>query len=196
MSDTKEKKKEKLKAGEYGYIDDHKKRQLFKIILWVIAILAVVLGGWLYFGTRINLVTLIGIFLVLPAAKAVVNYAVIMRYHTGDREKYEKIKGMLNDHFMVLSDLVITRYEGSMGLEIVVIHGGNLFAYVPEQKTSVKEIRDYLAESVQYAGSEAIPSVFTDFGKFEAFIKKVSDSKTEIGKKDQLILKDLMSKAV
>lgn len=186
----------RLSGGDYGYIDAYKKRQLVKVILWVIVISAIIAGGWIYTGTRFNVATVVGIILVLPAAKALIALILVAKYHTGSREEYEKIEGLVKKNGRVLADLVLTRYEGSMYVAIAVVRGKNIFAFAPKQKTEPEKIREYLKGSVKAAGSEATPAVYTDFQKYYEFIKKVSARENEPGKTEEKIVSDLLSRAV
>ena len=191
-----EKAKKRLAPGDYGYINAHKRRQAIKVVLWAVLIAAIITGGILYTGTRFNELTIIGIVLVLPASKSLIGLIIIGRYHTGSREEYEKIRALAQKNSHVLSDLVLTRYEGSMLISIAVVHGGNIFAYVPTQKNTPEKIRAYLGESVKAAGGEASPAVYTDFTKYCDFIKKISAAKSGPGKKDDRIVSDVLSRAV
>lgn len=185
-----------IKSGNFGYVDAHKKWQLLKVIFWILLIGAIIAGGWIYSGTRFNVVTVVGIVLVLPAAKAVVGFIVVARYHTGSYEQFEKIYELAKGNCHVLADFVLTRYEGSMHIAIAVIHGGNIFAYVPRQKASPEKIKEYLNICVKAGQSEASPGVYTDFQKYYEFIKKVSASKSGPGKKDETIVAELLSRSV
>ena len=77
-------KKEKLISGDYGYINARKKRQLCIVLLWALVIGAVIGAGWIITGTRLNPATVLGIVLVLPAAKAAVGLFLIISYRSGN----------------------------------------------------------------------------------------------------------------
>lgn len=77
--------RKKIMKGGIGYIDQCKKNQLVKVICWAVIIAAVVGGGWLYFKTRLNMVTILGILLVLPAAKALIALILICHIKAGMR---------------------------------------------------------------------------------------------------------------
>ncbi len=186
----------KIMKGGIGYIDQCKKNQLVKVICWAVIIAAVVGGGWLYFKTRLNMVTILGVLLVLPAAKALIALILILPYQSGDADRFNKVKETAGKAATVLSDLVLTRYEGSMAIHYAVIHGGNIFAFVPSQKTAPEKIQAYLTASVKAGGSSGVPMVFTDFEKFMTALKRVGQSPVETSKKDERIIADLLSRAV
>ena len=189
-------KEKKLRSGDYGYIDARKRRQLILVILWVVVIAAVEIGGWIYFGDRMNTATVVGIVLVLPAAKSLVGLVLIFPYHTGDAGEYEKICSILGDKCEVLADLVLTRYEGSMNVTIVMFHSGNIFAYVPTQKCPPDKIRQYLKQSVKAAGGTVTPVVCTDFKKYVEYAEKIAASEIKRTKKDDAVAADVLSRAV
>lgn len=194
--DTAAGKATKLRSGDFGYIDAHRRLQLLKVILWVVIIAAIVIGGCIYYGDRMNVVTVIGIVLVLPAAKSLVGLVLIWPYHTGDAGQYETVRQLVGDKCIIYSDLVLTRYEGSMAVSIALFHGGNIFAYVPPQKCTPDKIRQYLKQSVKAAGGDATPAVCTDFNKFLEYAKRLADSEISQTKKDAAVAADVLSRAV
>ena len=189
-------KEKKLRSGDFGYIDAHKRRQLIKVIVWIVIIAAVVIGGWIYFGDRMNMATVVGIVLVLPAAKSLVGLVLIYPYRTGDAGEYEKICGIVGDKCQVMADLVLTRYEGSMCITMAMFHGGNIFAYVPAQKCTADKIRQYLKQSVKAAGGSATPVVCTDLKKYMEYAQNIAASEIKRTKKDDAAAADVLSRAV
>lgn len=189
-------KKEKLISGDYGYINARKKRQLCIVLLWALVIGAVIGVGWIITGTRLNPATVLGIVLVLPAAKAAVGLFLIISYRSGKREDYDAIVKLAGSGCYVLADLVLTQYEGAMYIPLAVIRGGNIFAYAPKQKKTSAQIRQYLTLSVKAAGSTAVPSVDTDFQAFSQRIKKIPALKEGPSKTDEAIRRDVLSRAV
>ena len=185
-----------LLPGDYGYISAYKKRQMIKVIIWAVIIAAVITGGWIAAGTRMNSVTVIGMVLVLPAAKTLIGWIVVARYHTGSCKEYDQIMELAGKNSLVLADIVLTRYEGSMAVNIAVLHGGTVLAYVPKQKTSPEKIREYLTEIKKAAQAEGSVSVYTDFNKFYALVKKLSVSQSKPGKTEETLMKELLSRAV
>ena len=184
------------KAGEYGYIDERKKRQTAMLFLWVFLIAVILIAGYIRTGTRLNEATVVGVILVLPAAKTLIRLILLLPYRSGDKEKYEQVKAALKDRGLLYSDLVLTRYEGSMSIYFAVIHGSNVFAFVPSQKCSPDKIKEYLAVSVKSTGSNSSPMVCTEFEKFMGFVKKIGESETKTTKNDQKIASDILSRAV
>ena len=182
--------------GDYGYIQSRKKRQLIKVVIWAVIIAAVVAGGWIATGTRMNTATVAGVILVLPAARSLLSFVVVARYHTGSREEYNKIRALVKENALVVSDLVLTRYEGSMAITMAVIHGGNIAAYVPKQRTAPDKIREYLNQCKKSVSADGSVSVYTDFEKFYAFIKKMSAAKSAPGEKEERLMQDLLSRSV
>ncbi len=188
--------KKGLISGDYGYINYRKKRQLCVVLIWAVIIAAVIAAGWIITGTRMNAATVLGIVLVLPAAKAAVGLFLILGYKSGDREQFEKIRSLGEDHCILLADLVLTRYEGSMYIPIVLIRGGNIFAFAPKQKTDRAIIRQYIGESVKASGSTATPCVDQEFNRFYQRIKKMPPLKEGPSKEDEAIRTDILSRAV
>ena len=187
---------QKLHPGDYGYINYKKKRQLCIVLIWAVIIGGVIAAGWLFTGTRMNVATVVGIVLVLPAAKAAVSLFLVLGYRSGDKKQYEKIRSLTGEHSIVLADLILTRYEGSMYIPIALIRGGNIFAFAPKQKTDEAIIRQYIGESVKASGSTAVPCVDRDFNAFYQRLKKMPPVKAGPSKSDKAICTDILSRAV
>lgn len=179
-----------LKKGTYGYINAYRRVRLHISLLWAGIIAALFIAGLIIFKTKLNFVTMAAVLLVLPAAKAWIAMIVMLPYRSDDKSRYDCIQAMMEGKTAeVFSDIVLTRYEGSMMLSVVVCYNDNLFAYAPKQKKSTAEIKKYLDEIIANAGLSTKSKVYGDFGKYKAAIEALA-AKEDIKGKNMKALKE------
>ena len=130
--------------GTPGYLRKKKSRLGLILILFAAVIALFLIIGYYRTGTRNNICTLIGVLLVLPAAKFVVTWLMLLPYHSIDPARYDEAAALAADADCILADLVLTRYEGRMYLPLVLVRGGHIFAAAPQQKMSRNMITDTL----------------------------------------------------
>ena len=86
----------KAKRGDFGYINNRKKRTLtIAIIYSAISIGIYVLGLVLNHMSRQNLFTVIAVLGVLPIVKQIVGFVVVFPYHSVTEEQYQKVQKAL-----------------------------------------------------------------------------------------------------
>lgn len=186
----------KLQKGQVGYIDRYKKNRIINALLWGLFIGGVFLGGYLYYKTRMNYVTIAAVVCVLPAAKVLVALIVMLPYKSCDPAAFKKLSASLPQNALIDADLVLTRREGSMLISAAVITHGSIFAWVPAQKADVQQIKAYLTQSIIAGGSSAKAIVFDSAEKLAAHLNKLPESEAATKKCHQQIRDDLLSKAM
>ena len=82
----------KVKKGEVGYIDSHKKKVIIKCITEFGISIAIFVLGILQTKSRLNLLTLVAILGCLPASKALVEVIMILPHKSFDKGKAEEVK--------------------------------------------------------------------------------------------------------
>lgn len=190
-------KKARLQKGDAGYIKTAKQRQSIIVLIWVVVIGAVLIAGYMFTKSRLNAATVLGIVLVLPAAKAVVRLILLLPYTSADPEEYARVKKILPPCALIAADLILTRSEGAATyISMAVICGGNVFAFCPGHKKTLAQIARELTESVKAGGGKASPAVFGDFQAFFMQIQKLSSKEETPSNKDEKIRRDLLSRAV
>lgn len=137
------------KKGEFGYINQRKK----KTIAASVAILAVaaaifVTGLFLNKMSKANIFTILAVLCVLPWAKQIVALVVLFPYHSVTRERYDKVAVMVGKPVRLYTDLVITSSEKIMNLDFAVVGYGQVIALVGKNGQDVAYIRRYLSEGV------------------------------------------------
>ena len=139
----------KKTKGEYGYITKTKKYDIIKMLIYMAIALAVFVTGLLLNKMSYsNVFTVVSILFVLPWAKVLVEFIVMFPYKTPEKEDYKQVETVLPEDSRLLSDLVITSEEKSMGLNFMVIGSGFVHALVMNDKQNVDYIQNYLRTGV------------------------------------------------
>ena len=123
VSGNKAKKKHPVK-GDFGYYSYEKKRRTAIVAFLFGICLMIFFTGLIMTGTRRNLLTLVAILGVLPAAKWATSMIMIMLQKPVDRKVYEvteEIAGDLTHGY----ELCVTAYEGRLSLDAVVVCGNS-----------------------------------------------------------------------
>lgn len=154
--------------GEYGYLKKTKKIDIIKMLIYIgVALVIFVLGLFLNKMSYQNVFTIVAILFVLPWARVMVEYILIFPYHTPDKKDYEKWKSILPEQARLLSDVVITSTEKSMGLDFVVMGNGYLFAYTTKEKQDDNYIQKYLKKGIELNSRSYQVRVFKKEKDFE-----------------------------
>lgn len=170
--------------GEYGYIDDAKKRKLILTCLSFTAVFLIFITGVIIYHTNKSLFAVIAAVSALPAAKLLTMYIAMMPYKTGDTEIYEKLKetAAKNSEYQAVigADFIISSTDKSMGIQFAYIINGKLLCLTEHKKTSAKEAETYLKkifdnESCQY-------SVIKVYDNRDRFLKHIESVCMETGK--------------
>ena len=140
----------KAKRGDFGYINNRKKRTL---IYSAISIGIYVLGLVLNHMSRQNLFTVIAVLGVLPIVKQIVGFVVVFPYHSVTEEQYQKVQKALPER-MELTDLVITSSEKIMHLDFLAVGNGRVIGVLGNGKQELSYVREYLSKGVANWGTQ------------------------------------------
>ena len=118
----------KVKKGNIGYIRYEKvKRGLVAALMFAIPLI-IFFTGLITTGTRKNLLTVVAILGVIPAARFAVSWIMIMLQKDADPEMAAATEQICPD-MVKAYELTVTAYEGRMPLDCVVVYGGSIACY-------------------------------------------------------------------
>ena len=118
----------KVKKGNIGYIRYEKvKRGLVAALMFAIPLI-IFFTGLITTGTRKNLLTVVAILGVIPAARFTVSWIMIMLQKDADPEMTAATEQICPD-MVKAYELTVTAYEGRMPLDCVVVYGGSIACY-------------------------------------------------------------------
>lgn len=170
--------------GEYGYITKSKKYDIIKMLIYVgIALAIFVVGLLLNKMSYVNVFTIVAILFVLPWARVLVEYILLFPYHTPEQKDYEKWKAAVPKGSRLLSDIIITSTEKSMGLDFMVLGSGYVFGLAVKEKQDNQYVQNYLKKGVEQNSNAYQVKIFQKEKDFENAIK--SAKAKEISKEER-----------
>lgn len=179
----------KYPKGTYGYVDAQKKIEL----IWSAIYFALPIGlftiGLISTKTRINLLTVIAIVSVLPAAKKLTTTIMLCRFRTGSKSFYEKAKTAAGT-LTVAYDLPLTTYDKKLYVNAVVLGGRNVVFYSENQKDNQSHFEKFLKDILNNNGhTNYTVKLFTDEAQFLNRVKGMAENFQEENKeKDEACL--------
>lgn len=181
----------KVEKGDFGYINDQRKRYLTKIILYVVIALAIFFVGLLLNKfDKANIFTVLAILVVLPWARAVVGYVALWKHHSVTKECYDKITSVLREDQKLYTDMVISSSEKIMELDFIVKGPGTVIALAGTKGQDISYIQAYLTKGCRNWASDYTVKIY-DSGMEEKFIRAIKNMPVrEVVEKDE---QELMS---
>ena len=127
----------KIRKGQYGYRDQHKKSRLLMTGLFVAAIIAQLVARQLTGDQAAkNILTVMAILTVLPMANLASPLLASWKYRTGDPAFYEHARKYETTCTM-LYDLIVTTKEQILPLDVVAVHPNGVFAFCSSEKADL-----------------------------------------------------------
>lgn len=138
---------QKVSKGDFGYLKHKKKMNLLKTVVSFAAVLIVFITGIIINKTRNNICTIMAILLVLPAAKMMVGYVILLPHRSVKKELFDALEAS-RGALCVCYDCVFSNSKSPIGVQAVVITENSVCAYSDEEKADKKlfetSVRDFL----------------------------------------------------
>ena len=132
----------KIRKGEYGYRTSFKKKHIFLISVLAVFIIAQLAARYFTDSQAVkNILTVMAIVTVLPAANLASPLVAIIKYKTPSKEFYEKYS-VYEEKFPMLFDMVLTTKDYVLPMDAVAVHptGINPKVNIHEAEKSLNEI--------------------------------------------------------
>lgn len=142
---------QKVPKGNYGYLKSQRKIETIKTLILFCLSAAIFIVGYITTKSKANLLTVVAVVSILPAAKQLTITILFYKYHSGSRQTYEKIKEITKEATSVY-DIVITSYDKIGEILHVAIVGKTIIGYSEKEKTDEKYIADYIKEILEKNG--------------------------------------------
>ncbi len=156
----------KAKKGEIGYIRYEKIRRFFVTIILFLIPAVIFISGYLYHGSKKNILTVVALVGCLPACKSTVGLIVMLM------QKSPKIKLMkeIQSHAGKLTmayEMIFTTYEKNAAVDAAVIHGHDILCFMPSPKAGEqKMIREHLEKMLKHNGYGVTVHILENKEKF------------------------------
>lgn len=181
----------KYKKGEHGYIEYRKKVQFLKtLIMFLIAASIFILGLALNKWEKTNIFTILAVLCVLPAAKQLVGFIILVPYSSVPDELYERVKGQLSNEGKLFTDVVFTSPDKVMKLAFLTVVGNQVFGLIDKEKVKKDYMEKYFRESFKKQGLPVKATILTDENQF---MKRVNQATgTPLKEEDEKALMNLL----
>ena len=142
----------RLEKGTYRYRTAHKKRQLFFVVLFILAIVAqLILRNFITEQIYKNLVTISAILTVLPMANLASPLVVAARIPEVPAEFHDACVPY-EEKFPILYDLIITSNDLIMPVDAAVVHPTGVYLYCPNKNVDRRKAEKFLNEILLTGG--------------------------------------------
>ncbi len=197
------KKKKHPVKGDYGYYSYEKKRRIAIVALLFGICLMIFFTGLIMTGSRKNLLTLVAILGVLPAAKWATSMIMILLQKPVDRKVYEvteQIAGDLTHGY----ELCVTAYEGRLSLDAVVVCGNCIAIYSSAEKGRFEFMETHIRKIIHGNGlgnpalkifrrfdqyTERITQLASDPDRYREGLRYVPDEQHQGETRDEAVLR-------
>ena len=167
----------RLEKGTYRYRTAHKKRQLFFVVLFILAIVAqLVLRNFITEQIYKNLVTISAILTVLPMANLVVAARI-----PEVPEEFHNACVPYEEKFPILYDLIITSNDLIMPVDAAVVHPTGVYLYCPNKNVDRKKAEKFLNEMLVGWKLDGNAKIMNEEKKF---LRRLSELKTVTEEED------------
>ncbi len=168
---------EKIKGTkcEFGYIQKQKVFQSLMLLLFVAVGVGLFVAGLLITGTRANIFTVLGILMVLPAAKRIIALVVMVPRKSVDKVRYDQMRQTVAEEGILYTDYVFTSPDKIMSFDFLIIQNQNVMGILSEKKQDEAYILDYLKKSVESQASGYQVKLFSSDEEFYKFYLKLTE---------------------
>lgn len=175
----------KYPKGTYGYINAQKKIDIIWSAIYFALPIGLFLIGFISTKTRINLLTVVAIVSVLPAAKKLTTTIMLCRFCTGSQDFYEKTKSVVGE-LTAAYDLALTTYDSKLYVNAVVLAGHNVILYSETQKDNQIVFENFIKDVLSNNGHGSYTvKLFADEAQFFNRVKGMADNFQEENKKKE-----------
>lgn len=175
----------KYPKGTYGYVDAQKKIDLLWSAIYFALPIGLFLIGFISTKTRINLLTVVAIVSVLPAAKKLTTTIMLCRFRTGSQTFYDKAKSTVGE-LTAAYDLALTTYDSRLYINAVVLAGHNVILYSETQKDNQNDFEKFIKDILSNNGHGSYTvKLFTDEAQFFNRVTGMAENFQEENKKKE-----------
>lgn len=161
---------QKKQKGELGHLQYKKTVMLLATIAMFAVVIAVFVGGLIYFHKKENIMTVMAILLVLPAAKITVGYLVLLPHHACPVD----LKNQTQTHCGALLsayDLIVSNEKKPIGTQVIVVSDHVVCALTDESKADAKLFETSLTNFLK---NDHINATVTLYFDEKTFLKRVA----------------------
>lgn len=173
----------KIEKGDYGYLAKGKQLQLIIAFVLMVGVGIIFYTGYIKYHNTKNIFTVFAVVGVIPMARFLVTYIVMMPYKTLDHELYQEISAFQN--VLLAYDLLISSSEKITDVKIAAIRDNSVYMYVPNKKYKGAEVEKYVRSFLEKECKITSVKMISGFDKYKEAVKRLDNN--EAGKYDKRI---------
>lgn len=171
----------RYRKGQYGYRNYHKKMELGKVCIGAALILAqLTVRAFVDSASWKNILTVMAILSVLPAANAASPLLAAWRYKTPRPELFKKAASY-EGKCRILYDLIITSKDALMPMDVIAVHPTGVYAYCTAGKIDIAKAERFFKD--MFSGHKLEPDVKLILDE-KAFFNRLNSLKPEADYED------------
>lgn len=180
--------KQKIKKGDYGYLQKNKLIQLTISLGLIIMVMIIFYTGYIKYGNTKNIFTVLAVVSVIPMAKFIVGYLVIAKYKSLSQTEYEDLTSNIGQD--MLYDLIISSTNKVYNAKVSIVKDNSVYLYMSDKKYNKNDIEKYVRTFLETECKVTSVKVFNELSEFKKMAGKLE--KNETGKYDDRIRKLLL----
>ena len=163
----------RVKKGEYGYRNAFKKRQCLIVFVLILFILGQLGARYMAQAQAVrNILTVMAILTVLPAANAASPLVACLKYKTPPHGFYDTYSAY-EEKFIMLYDLVLTTKDDVLPMDAIAVHPTGIYAYCVNKRADAKRAEKALNEILTAQKLDPNMRVTNELKTFDKRIKSL-----------------------
>lgn len=180
--------------GSYGYLKRRTTRVILLTILMFCSAIGVLLIGVMMTGTKKNLLTIVAILGLLPAARSTTEMIMLLRAkkYTCSAALHDAIceKIPVSDQEFMRYDLYMTAYEHNFPMYALGCKAGSLVCFMGDAKQTEKDVKSHIEKLIkQNALKIGNIKIYFSETKFIERLAEMHSGENEFTEMDQKILR-------
>lgn len=155
----------KIEKGQYGYIDERKKTQAIKTLLGFVVVALIFFVGYIVCKTKNNIATVMAILCVLPTARIMVSWLMLIRYQSPSKERYNELLSQTVPD-KLLSDCAMSCKDRNIYVQFAFLTDSCIYCYSEDSGFDEKYFNQHVAEFIQSCGDSVQVKLIRDYKLF------------------------------
>lgn len=173
--------------GEYGYLNYQHFFSTLKTVLMFGLALLIFGAGYLYYGNKENIVTVLSVLTLLPSCHMLVICIMYWRFSTRSEVTYKKVSDIISKDTPVFFDSVLTIEKGgAYPMNVFACVDGCLIGYSDFEKCDAALLEKHLRIMLKNNHIEgANAKIYTDEGSFIKRLRDLVDKEEALSKEEK-----------
>lgn len=209
---------EKITKGDFGYLEKQAQRELGKTLILFMASFGVLLIGILIAGTKNNLLTIVAVLGLLPAAKELTTSIIFSKAKKYNCPKtlYDEVQNLLehdngdnngsgqtdktyktdetDESLLVIYDLYMTSQEKNYQIYSMCCRNKTLIGIAGSETFDYKKAEEHIQIMLRQNGFKNITvKIFAEQEKYIGRMKELKEQKTENREAEQAVLRLMLN---